>query len=292
MFALPAKYVGFSLKICKWSNSPERNNISIMPLFWSGINSPAAPVFILLRQILLFLVQSCKGGSVSCPDGSSHPGQVPSGPGGGNAWVTLFHFPLCPFYHPPISLNCGTLSFESLSVWVPIPVLAAVFPACPSLMTDRPPLVLAASQGTWLAIKHWEDHPPLNRSVDQFQLTSSVLFITPLIPPLARLHPPMHPSIPYLLFFSIQFNMCFCFPLWCFSYVIFFLTAKLPVTHFYKWRLFIDTKTQELPISHAYHHSITLQNAYPGVCVCSSQYFKSESHYVKKTRFQFNQERD
>lgn len=77
----------------------------------------------------------------------------------------------CPFYPPPrtpISLNCCTLSFESLSVPVPVPPLAPVFSACPSLMRDRPHLVVvAASQGTWLAIKHWEDHPPLNCSVDQ-----------------------------------------------------------------------------------------------------------------------------
>ena len=68
---------------------------------------------------------------------------------------------------PPISLNCSTLSSESPSVWVPIPALAAVFSACPSLMRDGPHLVEAASQRTWLAIKHWEDHPPLNCSVDQ-----------------------------------------------------------------------------------------------------------------------------
>lgn len=45
------------------------------------------------RKILFFCLSvplmGKKGGSVSCADGASHPGQVPSGSGGRNTWVKL-----------------------------------------------------------------------------------------------------------------------------------------------------------------------------------------------------------
>lgn len=42
-------------------------------------------------------------------------------------------------------------------------------------------VVVAASLSAWLAIKQWEDRPPLNCSVDQCYFNSSALFISALI---------------------------------------------------------------------------------------------------------------
>lgn len=110
--------------------------------------------------------------------------------------VFFFFFPSSP----SIILNCCTLSFERLSVeCIPRP-LTAWSGARWCLMRKGPHLVvvLAASLDAWLAIKQWEDRPPLNCSVDQCYLNSSTLFIPALISFLAPPLPPFLHSFPRL----------------------------------------------------------------------------------------------
>lgn len=108
---------------------------------------------------------------------------------------TVFFFPSSP----SIILNCCTLSFERLSVECISHPLTAWSGACSCLMRNGPHLVVvvAASLDAWLAIKQWEDRPPLNCSVDQCYLNSSTLFISALISFLA---PPLPP---FLRFFPL-----------------------------------------------------------------------------------------